>query len=158
MTFSGAGCSILRMIRDNLFSESADRENVSFDEEVERIMLAFNPALKNSLEQQHPEWSLLTEKAKQAASLLKNHEMQTDWNNLGLVEYADWCFYPEPDGACLHLAVYADLVPPRTQQEQQRQDKLLQELETLLHPYPYTMRQKDNTLTVFLPLISAPAR
>lgn len=157
MTFSLAGCSILRMIQDNLFSEGADRDDISFDVEVERIMLAFNPTLKSSLEQQHPEWHLLTEKAKQATGLLKKHEMQTDWNSLGLVEYADWCFYPEPDGTYLHLAVYADLVHPRTEQEQRRQDKLILELESLIHPHPYTMRQKDNTLTVFLPLTAVPA-
>lgn len=158
MTFSGTGCSILRMIRDNLFIDGIDRGDISFDEEVERIMLAFTPTLKNSLEQQHPEWRPLVEKAKQATGLLKNHEIQADWNSLPLVEYADWCFYPEPDGTFLYLAVYADLIVPRTEQEQQRQDKLFRELEAIIQPNLYTLRQRGNDLILLLRLTSSPAR
>lgn len=158
MTFSIARCSILRMIRDNLFSEGAGKGNISSDEEVERIMLAFNPTLKSTLEQRHPEWRPLVEKAKQATGLLKNHEIQADWNSLPLVEYADWCFYPEPDGTFLYLAVYADLIVPRTEQEQQRQDKLFRELEAIIQPNLYTLRQRGNDLIILLRLTSSPPR
>lgn len=146
------------MVLNNLFSEEAGKGNTSSDEEVERIMLAFNPILKSTLEQLHPEWRPLVEKAKQATGLLKNHEIQADWNSLPLVEYADWCFYPEPDGTFLYLAVYADLIMPRTEQEQQRQDKLFRELEAIIHPNLYTLRQRGNDLIVLLRLTSARAR
>lgn len=82
--------------------------------EAERLMEAFVPYVREEQERRHPEWASLVEKVKKATSLLKHYENRTTWSGLGVVEYADWCFYPEENGDICRLAIHADLLPART--------------------------------------------
>lgn len=152
MTFSKAGCSILRMIL-NISSDSfGEGKNDPFETEVELIMEAFDPHFKEALEHQHPEWQALAEKVRKATGVLKAHEAHADYNVLGPIEYADWCFYPEPDHTIANLAIYADLMPARTERDQETQEQIIRKTETALQPLQFTSIIRGNILTILIPL------
>lgn len=119
---------------------------------MERLMEAFSPGVRDDLERRHPEWAPLIEHVKTAAALLKCHENRTAWTGVGTVEYADWCFYPEPDGSVSRLIIYADLIPARSTAAQKSCDKMMQELKTILHPLQYSLHHQAYVLTVLIPV------
>lgn len=122
------------------------------DLEIERLMKAFVPYVREEQERRHPEWASLVAKVKKATSLLKHYENRTTWSGLGVVEYADWCFYPEENGDICRLSVHADLLPARTPSDRAYHNKMLQELQEILHPLQYTMSQEEHTLAILIPL------
>ncbi len=145
------------MIQDDLFSGNRDEESASFDADVERIMQAFSPHVRDRQEKSHPEWSHIVKKVKQAAALLKRHENRSAVTGIGPVEYTDWCFYPEPDGSISRLAIHADLRPIRSKADQAAHDNMVRDLETALHSLQYTLRFLGHTLTVLIPVAANPA-
>ncbi|OLA87847.1 MAG: hypothetical protein BHW66_12680 [Akkermansia sp. 54_46] len=120
--------------------------------EAERLMEAFVPYVREEQERRHPGWAALVEKVKKATSLLKHYENRTTWSGLGVVEYADWCFYPEENGDICRLVIHADLLPARTPSDRASHDRMLQELQEILRPLQYTMSQEEYTLTILIPL------
>ncbi len=120
--------------------------------EAERLMEAFVPYVREEQERRHPGWAALVEKVKKATSLFKHYENRTTWSGLGVVEYADWCFYPEENGDICRLVIHADLLPARTPSDRTSHDRMLQELQEILRPLQYTMSQEEYTLTILIPL------
>lgn len=119
---------------------------------MERLMEAFSPGLRDDLERRHLEWAPLIEHVKAAAALLKCHENRAAWTGIGTVEYADWCFYPEPDGSVSRLIIYADLIPARSTAAQKSRGKMMQELKTILHPLQYDISIQNDILTMVFPV------
>lgn len=86
-------------------------------------MKTFDFHLKEAQASLNPELFPLIEKVKTATGLLKKHMNHADRDEFGaLVEYADWCFYPEQDGTITTLVIYADMVPVRLNSQQKAQD------------------------------------
>lgn len=152
MTFCGTRSSILHMIFNVSSESSGEGNNDSFEREVELIMEAFDSRLKEALEHQHPEWRAMAEKVRTATRVLKEYEGHADYNVLGPIEYADWCFYPEPDHTISNLAIYADLMPARTDHDQKTQEQLIRQTEVALHPLQFSTIVRGNILTILIPL------
>lgn len=137
----------------NVSSDSSEEgKNDSFEREVELIMEAFDPRYKEALEHQHPEWQALAEKVRTATGTLKEYECHADYNVLGLIEYADWCFYPEPDHTISNLAIYADLMPARTDRDRKTQERIIRQTEAALQPLQFSTIVRGNILTILIPL------
>lgn len=119
---------------------------------MECLMEAFSPGVRDDLERRHPEWALLIEQVKTAVALLKRHENRAAWTGVGTVEYADWCFYPEPDGSVSRLIIYADLIPARSTAAQKSRSKMMQELKMILHPLQYDICVQNDILTMVFPV------
>lgn len=137
----------------NVSSDSSgEGKNDPFEREVELIMEAFDFRYKEALERQHPEWRTMAEKVRTATGILKEYEGHADYNVLGPIEYADWCFYPEPDHTISNLAIYADLIPARTERDQETQEQIIRKTETALQPLQFTSIIRNNILTILIPL------
>lgn len=137
----------------NVSSDSSgEGKNDPFEREVELIMEAFDPRYKEALERQHPEWRTMAEKVRTATGILKEYEGHADYNVLGPIEYADWCFYPEPDHTISNLAIYADLMPARTERDQETQEQIIRKTKTALQPLQFTSIIRGNILTILIPL------
>lgn len=119
---------------------------------MERLMEAFSPGVRDDLERRHPEWAPLIEQVKTAAALLKRHENRAAWTGVGTVEYADWCFYPEPDGSVSRLIIYADLIPVRCSAHQIAINTMIQKLKECLVPLQYSLHHQAYVLTVLIPV------
>lgn len=152
MTFCGIRSSIPRMILNVSSDSSGEGNNDPFEREVELIMEAFDPRFKEALEQQHPEWQAMAEKVRIATGILKEYEVQADFNILGPIEYADWCYYPEPDHTISNLAIYADIMPARTDRDRKTQEQIIRETETALQPLQFSTIIRGNILTILIPL------
>lgn len=141
------------MIHNDLSGRNGDFS----DEEIERIMQAFDPHLKEPQECLHPELRPLVEKIKTVTGILKKHANQADWDHPdALVKYADWCFYPESSGDIKTLAIYADLSPARSDSRKEAQTEIIRETEAALHPLHYTLHHKNNSLTILIPILPSP--
>lgn len=137
----------------NVSSDSSEEgKNDSFEREVELIMEAFDPRYKEALEHQHPEWRAMAEKVRTATGILKEYEGHANYNVLGPIEYADWCFYPEPDHTISNLAIYADLMPARTERDRKTQEQIIRQTEDALQPLQFSSIIRGSILTILIPL------
>lgn len=125
--------------------------------DMERLMAAFTPCVRQEEQRLHPQWAPVVQKVKMAAALLRQHQNRTGLPGTGTVEYADWCFYPEKDGSSIsRLAIHADLIPARSAADRQTRSRMLDELEQALQPLLHTTTVSDHTLTVLIPAASQP--
>lgn len=131
---------------------SGDGKNEIFEREVELITEAFDPLFKETLEHQHPEWQALAEKVRIATGVLKEYEGHADYNVPSPIEYADWCFYPEPDHTVSNLAIYADLMAASTDRDRKTQERIIKKTEAVLQPLQFSTIVQGNMLTILIPL------
>ncbi len=137
----------------NVSSDSfGEGKNDPFEREVELIMEAFDTHFKETLEHQHPEWRAMAEKVRTATGILKEYEGHANYNVLGPIEYADWCFYPEPDHTISNLAIYADLMPARTERDRKTQEQIIRQTEDALQPLQFSSIIRGSILTILIPL------